>query len=140
MYCVARSGWPNSFMADPLSMIYRSPALAVLYLLIATSTASAQGISPIDPRASLPTTAVRDSDAAVPPQPAAGAKKPGAKEARPHYPSDPANYPSSLPRVLTPKSDPNSAAAQQQSGFSQAQATSLIASQGYTRIGDVRAD
>jgi len=129
-------------MDDPLRVMYRSPGLAVLCLLFSTSMAFAESISPFDSRAGLlPTAAVRDSDPAVPPQSAAAAKKPGAKESRPpRYPSDPPNYQSCLPRVQAGKSDPNSAAAQQQSGLSQPQATSLMTSQGYTRIGDVHAD
>ena len=66
---------------------------------------------------------------------------------RPHYPSSPLsysstplNYPSNQARLRTQKIDPRSAAAQRQSGLNQAEASDLMATHGYTHLGDVQAD
>ena len=57
-----------------------------------------------------------------------------------NYASNPLNYPSNQSRLWMQNIDPASAAAQRQSGLNQADATSLIRTQGYTQLGEVRAD
>jgi hypothetical protein len=69
-----------------------------------------------------------------------GPRKQAAHEVKPRYQSSPAGYPSSASRLRVQKIDPHEAAAQQQSGLGQAEATSLITSRGYTRVGEVLAD
>lgn len=109
--------------------------------VFAVSPAAAQSVPGVESRGGLPAAASppdNDASAAVPS--AAAPKRPGVREARPGYPSNPANYPSSPPRLRTQKLDPNSAAAQRQTGLTQTDAANLMSGQGYTHIGDVRAD
>jgi hypothetical protein len=57
-----------------------------------------------------------------------------------NYASNPLNYPSNQSRLRTRNIDPANASAQLQSGLNQADATSLMRTQGYTQIGEVRPD
>jgi hypothetical protein len=59
---------------------------------------------------------------------------------RSNYSSTALNYPSNQSMLRTRNIDPAMAAAQRQSGLNQADATSLMRIQGYTQLGDVRAD
>ena len=57
-----------------------------------------------------------------------------------NYRSTALNYPSNQSRLRTRNIDPGMAAAQRQSGLNQADATSLMRTQGYTQLGEVQAD
>jgi hypothetical protein len=57
-----------------------------------------------------------------------------------NYASNPLNYPSNQSRLRTRNIDPAIAAAQRQSGFNEADATSLMRTEGYTQLGGVHAD
>ena len=123
-------------------------ACAALCLVGAMSTGSAQNTPSLDRSTGLPAvTAPNDNTSGIRPPTTSGPKKPGAREAPPPYASsplsyrsNPLNYLSSEPRLRTQNIDPKSVAAQRQSGLNQAEATSLITRQGYTRIGEVDAD
>jgi hypothetical protein len=116
---------------------------AALWLIGTVSTSSAQNTPLISrsPEASPPTVTNDSTPAAI------GAKKPETKEVHPRYPSSalsygstPSNYLSSASKLRTEKLDPNALTARRQSGIGQAEATDLITGQGYSRVGEVRAD
>lgn len=122
-------------------------ACAALCFIGAVSTGSAQNTPPSDRSYGLPAATAPNAETQDVLPPAAGPKKPGALQVRPHYPSSPLsysstplNYPSNEARLRTQKIDPKSAAAQRQSGLNQAEASDLIATHGYTHLGDVQAD
>src|SRR5438874_12024674 len=114
----------------------------------AASMSSAQNTPPLDRSPGLPAgTAPNEIPSGVLPPTTSGPKKPGMREAHPPYASSPLsylstslNYPSSESRLRTQKIDPKSVAAQRLSGLNQAEATSLITTHGYTRVGEVQAD
>ncbi|MBV8771999.1 MAG: hypothetical protein JO166_06680 [Deltaproteobacteria bacterium] len=129
-------------------MSYRLIVCAALCVLGAVSTGSTQNMPPGagDRAGDLPTAAPAPNDSA------GGIGRPGPKKlgsqiVRPPYPSNPLsyqsnslNYQSNASSLQTQQIDPNRAAAQKQSGLNQADATSLIRTQGYARVGEVRAD
>jgi hypothetical protein len=123
-------------------------ACAALCFVGAMSTGSAQNTTPVDRSTGLPAaTAPNENASGILPPTTSGPKKPGARQARPPYASSPLsygssplNYPSSEARLRTQQLDPNKAAAMRQSGLNQGGATSLITTQGYTRVGEVQAD
>ena len=121
-------------------MTSRAIAFAALCFIGAMSTGSAQNTPPFDRSKGLPVVSAPNNDTSGTPLPTMGPKKPGVQEVRPRYPSSPSSYSSSATRLRTQKIDRNSAAAQQQSGLDQAEATSLITTQGYSRVGEVRPD
>src|SRR5215472_9975702 len=118
-------------MTNRVPVICRAVALGICALIVA-APAWAQGAPAINnPMTPSPTAAAPNDGTVLPVSPMAP-RKSGTQEARPRYPSNPAGYPSSAPRLRAQKVDPHDAAAQQQSGLSQAEAMSLIRSQGYT--------
>jgi hypothetical protein len=123
-------GWPR---------IYGAVVLGLFSLVIAAS-ASAQTVSPVDRSAGLAPGSPPSDQGPIIPESAMGQRKRPAHEVKPRYPSNPAGYPSSASRLRSQKVDPEAAAAQQQSGIGQAEATSLIRSRGYTGLGEVHAD
>jgi hypothetical protein len=123
-------GWPA---------IYRAVVSGLFSLVIAAS-ASAQTASPVDRSAGLAPGALPSDRGPIIPESSMGPRKQAAHEVKPRYPSSPAGYPASASRLRAQKIDPHEAAAQQQSGLGQAEATSLITSRGYTRVGEVLAD
>ena len=123
-------GWPT---------IYRAVVSGLFSLVIAAS-ASAQTASPVDRSVGLTPGALPSDRGPITPESSMGPRKQPAHEVKPRYPSSPAGYPSSAPRLRAQKMDPREAAAQQQSGLGQVEATSLIRSRGYARLGEVHAD
>ena len=121
---------------------------AAVCFIVTTRPGSAQNTRSYDrPTGGLPTaTLPNDNPSGVRSPVPTGQKNP--KEGRPpiypsnplSYRSTPLNYLSNQSRLRTRRVDPASAAAQQQSGLNQADAASLMVTQGYTQIGELRAD
>jgi len=134
-----------------MSVTSRLIACVALCFVCAMSMGSAQNTLSYDRSTGLPTATVpNDNTSSDRPPVATARKKPGVQqEARPpysyatnplNYRSNPSNYLSNASRLRTRNIDPAMAAAQHQSGLNQADATSLMRTQGYTQLGDVRAD
>src|SRR5439155_9564292 len=123
-------GWPA---------VYRAMASGLFSLIIAAS-AWAQTTSPLDRSAAFGAGSPHSNQGPAVSESPIGPIKQPAQEAKPRYPSSPAGYPSSALRLRAQKIDPQEAAARQQSGLGQAEATSLIRSRGYTRLNEVHAD
>src|SRR5215472_306427 len=132
-----------------MPMACRLIACAALCFVGTVSMGSAQNTPSYDrSTGGLPAaTAPNDNESGVRPT---DPKKPGVRqEGRPpysyatnplNYRSNPLNYLSNESRLRTRNIDPAMAAAQRQSSLNQADATSMMRTQGYTQLGEVRAD
>ena len=128
-------------------MTCRSIVFAALCFAGVVSIGSAQNTAPMDRSPGVPAATAPDDNRSGVLPPATGPTKPGMRPARPHYPSSPLsyqstplNYPSNEPKPRNRQIDANGAAAQRQSGLNRAEATSLITTRGYSRVGEVQAD